>query len=158
MIKRGVLLVVIVVFIIVRYTRQEKNNNVNNKVEQLVEFSKSYIGTAYKAGGTTKRGMDCSGLVTTVFKEFDIKLPRSSELMSREGVEVNFNEVNKGDLLFFDITHLQGGINHVGLVIFVENNNVMFIHSTTSKGVILTSINELYWKEAFVKAKRLEFK
>lgn len=155
--KKILLLLIILGFIIFRYCNQgeETMSEENSEVAALITLAKSYEGVSYRAGGTTKRGMDCSGLVTTVFRAFDKSLPRSSALMSREGVEVSLSKVEKGDLLFFDIARLKGNINHVGLVTSVENGEVKFIHSTTSKGVITTSINEPYWKEAFVKAKRV---
>lgn len=155
--KRLLLFIFIVGFIVFRYWNQggETTSEENSEVVALITLAKSYKGVSYRAGGTTKRGMDCSGLVTTVFRAFDKSLPRSSALMSREGVEVSLSKVKKGDLLFFDIARLKGDINHVGLVTSVENGEVKFIHSTTSRGVITTAINEPYWKEAFVKAKRV---
>ena len=75
--------------------------------------------------------------------------------MSTEGEKVSIDEVVVGDLLFFNIDRLQGSINHVGLVTSVNDNSVKFIHSTTKKGVIVSSMNETYWSDAFVKAKRI---
>ncbi|CAL2102732.1 NlpC/P60 family protein [Tenacibaculum sp. 190130A14a] len=155
--KRLLLLILIVGFIVFRFINQgeEEVKEEHTKVTQIISLANSYKGVAYRAGGTTKRGMDCSGLVTTVFRAFDMQLPRSSALMSREGEEISLEEVREGDLLFFDIARLKGNINHVGLVTSIEKGNILFIHSTTSRGVITTSINEPYWKEAFVKAKRV---
>lgn len=155
--KQLLLLLIIIGFIVFRFIKQgeETYKEEKSKVEELITIANSYKGVAYRAGGTTKSGMDCSGLVTTVFKVFDKKLPRSSASMSKKGAEVSLSEVKKGDLLFFDISRLKGGINHVGLVISVNNDDVQFIHSTTSKGVIVSSMKESYWKKEFVKAKRV---
>lgn len=155
--KKLLLLLIIIGFIVFRFISQGEETIIEEKSEvtELITLANSFEGVAYRAGGTTKRGMDCSGLVTTVFRAFNKSLPRSSSLMSREGVEISLAKVEKGDLLFFDIARLKGNINHVGLVTSVENGDVKFIHSTTSRGVITTSINEPYWKEAFVKAKRV---
>ncbi|WP_272151234.1 C40 family peptidase [Tenacibaculum aiptasiae] len=155
--KQLLLLLIIIGFIVFRFIKQgeETYTEEKSKVEELITIANSYKGVAYRAGGTTKSGMDCSGLVTTVFKVFDKKLPRSSASMSKKGAEVSLSEVKKGDLLFFDISRLKGGINHVGLVVSVNNNDIQFIHSTTSKGVIVSSMKESYWKKEFVKAKRL---
>ncbi|CAM1343781.1 C40 family peptidase [Tenacibaculum amylolyticum] len=120
-----------------------------------MNIASSYNGVPYIAGGTTKKGMDCSGLVTTCFKEIGIQLPRSSSAMSAKGEEISLSNIQKGDLLFFNIARLKGGINHVGLVINVTKDNIEFIHSTTSKGVISNSLKEPYWDKAFVKAKRV---
>ncbi|WP_420552496.1 C40 family peptidase [Tenacibaculum aiptasiae] len=155
--KQLLLLLIIIGFIVFRFIKQgeETYTEEKSKVEELITIANSYKGVAYRAGGTTKSGMDCSGLVITVFKVFDKKLPRSSASMSKKGAEVSLSEVKKGDLLFFDISRLKGGINHVGLVISVNNDDVQFIHSTTSKGVIVSSMKENYWKKEFVKAKRV---
>lgn len=160
--KRLLLLFLIVSFIIFRYCSQRKENpnksilhSESSKINKLITFANTYVGVSYRAGGTTKKGMDCSGLVNTSFKQIGINLPRSSSAISSKGKEINLNEVRKGDLLFFDIARLKGGINHVGLVISVDDGNIRFIHSTTSKGVIISSMNEAYWGKEFVKAKRV---
>ena len=155
--KQLLLLLIIIGFIVFRFIKQGEETYIEekSKVEELITLANSYKGVAYRAGGTTKSGMDCSGLVTTVFKAFDKKLPRSSASMSKKGAEVSLSEVKKGDLLFFDISRLKGGINHVGLVVSVNNDDVQFIHSTSSKGVIVSSMKESYWKKEFVKAKRV---
>lgn len=126
-----------------------------SKVEKLVTFARSFKGVGYKFGGEDRNGMDCSGVVFTSYKQLGITLPRSSRGMSGEGKNVDLEDVQLGDLLFFDIDRLEGKVNHVGLVTSIVGNDVFFIHSTTKKGVIISSINESYWKEAFLKAKRI---
>lgn len=130
----------------------EKQNPLSTKV---VLTAISYNNVPYKYGGTTRLGMDCSGLVYTSFKEINKKLPRSSKLMYKEGIAVPLSEIEIGDLLFFDIDKFKGFVNHVGLVTSVDKDDILFIHATTSRGVIITSINEPYWEKAFVKAKRV---
>ncbi|KAB1153816.1 NlpC/P60 family protein [Tenacibaculum aiptasiae] len=155
--KQLLLLSIIIGFIFFRFIKQDEETYIEekSKEEEIIILANSYKGVPYRAGGTTKSGMDCSGLVTTVFKAFDKKLPRSSASMSKKGKELSLSDVKKGDLLFFDISRLKGGINHVGLVVSVNNDDVQFIHSTTSKGVIVSSMKESYWKKEFVKAKRV---
>ncbi|WP_299162919.1 C40 family peptidase [uncultured Tenacibaculum sp.] len=160
--KRLLLLFLIISFITFRYCSQRKetsNNSIihseNSKINKLIAVANSYKGISYRAGGATKKGMDCSGLVNSSFKQIGIQLPRSSSAISFKGKEINLNEVRKGDLLFFDIARLKGGINHVGLVTSIDNGDIQFIHSTTSKGVIVSSMSESYWKKEFVIAKRV---
>ncbi len=124
------------------------------KVLNIIDVAKTFNGTRYKFGGTTSSGMDCSGLVYTAFKEEDISLPRSSRDMATKGNKINFLEINKGDLVFFK-TNRSKIINHVGLVVEVLPGKVLFIHSTSSQGVIISSLDERYWNESFVEARRI---
>ncbi len=122
--------------------------------DAVVETALTFTGVRYRHGGTTRKGMDCSGLLYTSFLEHDIPLPRTSEMLSEEGRKVKVDQVRKGDLLFFK-TRRGKKINHVGLVVDVQDEEVKFIHSTTSRGVIVSSLREGYWNHAFVKATRL---
>ena len=153
--KNLLLFIVIMMFIIFRFSIQENDKIANTKINKLLEIANSYTGVSYKAGGTTKNGMDCSGLVNTSFKKVGIQLPRSSKAMSVKGKEIPLVDVRVGDLLFFDIARLKGEINHVSLVTLIENDEIFFMHSTTSKGVVTSSMKETYWKNEFVKATRV---
>lgn len=123
--------------------------------EHIIQRAKSYQGTPYKFGGTTNKGMDCSGLIYTSFKSQDIYLPRISSDMAKEGERISLKSVQPGDLVFFKTNRRRNVINHVGIVVKVHKNEVHFIHSSTSKGVIISSINETYWKNAFTEARRV---
>jgi cell wall-associated NlpC family hydrolase len=122
--------------------------------DAIVETALTFTGVRYRYGGTTRKGMDCSGLLYTSFLEHNIPLPRTSDMLSEEGKKVKVDQVRKGDLLFFK-TRRGKKINHVGLVVDVQDEEVKFIHSTTSRGVIVSSLREGYWNHAFVKATRL---
>lgn len=129
--------------------------NTDLKAHKIVEFAREYEGTRYKYGGTDKRGMDCSGLVYISFLEEGIPLPRTSRDMSLLGQRLYLEEVSVGDLLFFETNKNRKVINHVGLVVEVNNNGIYFIHSSTSRGVIITSLSEAYWNNNFVMARRV---
>lgn len=126
----------------------------NNFKANIVRSAYDYLGVKYRLGGTTSKGMDCSGLVHTVLRENEILFPRSSFDMAKEGTEISLNEVQMGDLLFFQTNSKAEKINHVGLVVDVKNNDIRFIHATTSRGVLVSSLQEGYWKSVFVKATR----
>ncbi|TJY37679.1 C40 family peptidase [Pontimicrobium aquaticum] len=125
------------------------------KIYNIVKHANSFSGTKYKFGGTTKKGMDCSGLIYIAFKNEQILLPRVSKDMATRGFPISVKEIKKGDLLFFQTSKKRRGINHVGLVTNISNNTIEFIHSTTSKGVITSSLSERYWQTTFKEARRL---
>jgi len=125
------------------------------KIDQIITTALGFSGVNYKYGGTTEKGMDCSGLLFVAFGAHDIPLPRVSHEMAEEGRRIRVNEVGPGDLLFFTTTRRGRKINHVGLVVAVEGDDIKFIHSTTSRGVIVSSLREGYWNYSFVKATRV---
>ena len=127
----------------------------NKTVEKVVDHAKRFEGTRYKFGGTTNKGMDCSGLVYTAFKEEDIIMPRISRDMAKRGVRISLRDVEEGDLVFFQTNKNRRVINHVGLVVENKRGEIFFIHSTTSRGVITSSLEEGYWKNSFIEARRV---
>lgn len=122
--------------------------------QEIIDYAKTFEGTRYKFGGTTKAGMDCSGLICTAFQKENIELPRISRDMATKGVAVSLKNAEKGDLVFFK-TSSKNVISHVGLVVKAEGGKVRFIHSTTRAGVIISSLDEDYWKKAFVEVRRV---
>jgi cell wall-associated NlpC family hydrolase len=131
-----------------------RNSN-SELVENIIDYAMKFEGVRYKYGGTDKKGMDCSGLVTSAFSNEGISLPRSSSDIALSGDWIDLKEVQKGDLLFFATSGKSRTVSHVALVTQVHEGQVQFIHSTTSAGVIVSSLAERYWYYAFVQARRL---
>jgi cell wall-associated NlpC family hydrolase len=125
------------------------------EAKSIVKFAKTFDGTRYKYGGTTKRGMDCSGLIYTSFNEHNISLPRTTSDLKSIGSWVDLKEINVGDLVFFATKKNTRKVNHVGIVTDVRTGNVEFIHASTSNGVMVSSLAERYWYFAFVQARRV---
>lgn len=163
--KRKLLLISILVIIFklynctspknaIQYTKTSAVSTRNfTTIEKIINTALTYKGTRYKYGGTSRKGMDCSGLMYKSFTLNGVPLNRSSYQIAKQGKNISLQNVKKGDLIFFTI----GGnnrINHVGLVIAV-GGCIKFIHSTTSKGVITSSMDEKYWKKNYTKAKRI---
>jgi cell wall-associated NlpC family hydrolase len=121
---------------------------------QLINNAMAFVGVKYHGGGTNTSGMDCSGMVTAVFNIFDLKLPRSSHEMAAVGEKREQKDIQKGDLIFFK-TNGRGVINHVGMVIDVLSDEIKFVHSSTSKGVMVSSTKEPYYKKTFVQANKV---
>ena len=125
------------------------------EAESIVKYAKTFDGTRYKYGGTTKSGMDCSGLIYTSYKKHDVSLPRTTSGLKGTGEWIDLKEVNVGDLVFFATNKNSRNVNHVGIVTNVRTGNVEFIHASTSRGVMISSIAEKYWYFSFVQARRV---
>lgn len=141
-------------------TKKRKSESTNTstnytKADYIIDYAKQFEGVRYKWGGTTKSGMDCSGLVYESFKSNNVSLPRISRDMAKKGYKIQLKKVLKGDLLFFKTGNRRNSINHVGLIVDIKNNDIKFIHATTSKGVIISGLNEAYWLKAFHEARRI---
>jgi lipoprotein Spr len=134
--------------------KKESKKENRSLVRNLIEKATDNIGAPYKAGGTTKNGFDCSGLVFTTFASENIKLPRPSYEQAKVGKLIQFNNAEKGDLIFFK-TNKSKQINHVGLITEVNSNEIKFVHSSTSKGVIISSTKEPYYQSSFVQINRI---
>ncbi|MFK5981994.1 MAG: C40 family peptidase [Flavobacteriaceae bacterium] len=127
----------------------------NKTTSNIIKTAKTFEGTKYKFGGTTKKGMDCSGLIYVAYGKEGIKLPRVSRDMAKQGKSVSLKKIAEGDLLFFKTGKSKNRVNHVGMVTKVKNGEVFFIHASTTRGVINSSLNESYWKKTFVEARRI---
>lgn len=140
---------------VVTKKEKEKIQFENNTVATIIETARAFEGVRYRYGGSSKKGMDCSGLVVTAFKSEDIALPRTTNALSTSGDWIDLKQVSKGDLLFFATKKNSRKVNHVGIVTDIKDETVEFIHSTTSKGVITSKLSERYWYLAFVQARRV---
>lgn len=133
----------------------DKRDLPKSKAEEIIEYAIQFEGVRYKWGGTTKTGMDCSGLVYESFRAHDVLLPRISRDMAKRGHKIALKDVTKGDLLFFKTGNRRNAINHVGLIIDIRDNNIAFIHATSNNGVVTSWLNEEYWLKAFTEARRI---
>lgn len=136
-------------------SKRAYKNPSKSKTDRIINQAQAFAGTPYKWGGTTRKGMDCSGLVYTAFQKENIALPRVSRDMATRGKSVKKAAIKKGDLVFFKTNKNSRKINHVGLVTQVKSGIVYFIHATSSKGVLTSSLEERYWKNAYSQARRV---
>ena len=120
--------------------------------QQIKKRLKEYIGIPYRKGGMSKKGMDCSGFVRTVYTNFfDIELPNSArdQFGFAEFKKIEAPEMQPGDLIFF-ANNKKKRISHVGVYL----SDRQFIHASSSQGVTVSSLDDRYWKKRFVGSKR----
>ena len=122
--------------------------------ERIRTETKKWWGTPYEWGGETLKGVDCSGFTLAVFSEqFGITLPRKTEDQERMGFKVARDDLLAGDLVFFKTGGFFGffASRHVGIYL----SEGQFAHASTSKGVMISSLEEPFWKEEYQNARRL---
>ena len=122
--------------------------------EKIVKTAEKYVGTKYKYGGITKKGLDCSDLIYITFQEHGMTLPRVSREQAKEGKAVYIGELTSGDLIFFGAKKGSKKITHAGIVSKSDGNQVYFLHSSSSKGVIESDLSG-YWRDKYIKARRV---
>lgn len=124
------------------------------KADFLIEKASENLGVRYRGGGTDRSGFDCSGLMFVTFKNIDMTLPRSSsDMAANSGVKIDKSQAQKGDLIFF--TTRGRWVGHVGMITEVLDDEIKFIHSSTSAGVIISSTKEPYYAKRFVQINRV---
>lgn len=123
-----------------------------NLRDSIVVYAQNFIGTPYLWGGESSTGFDCSGFVKYVFKKFGIKLPHSSAAMGNLGQLKERNCAESGDIILFKGTQ-STTIGHVGIVFENSDENLVFIHASSSKGggVKISRLSDGYYTQRFVK-------
>lgn len=140
-------------YLSVREGTRTTRSTSSSKGAEVVAYGKQFIGTPYVWGGTNlKTGVDCSGFVYAVYKNFGITLNRSSASMVSNGVEVSKSNLQAGDLVFFN-TGGNSTISHVGIYC----GDGTYVHSTDGKayGVTVTSLSSSYSANTYVTARRV---
>jgi probable lipoprotein NlpC len=130
-------------------TRADLNDSESAKKKLYTQYAQ-WKGAKYRIGGLSRKGIDCSGFVYVTFKsQFGMVLPRSTELQAELGKNVAKSQLRTGDLVFF---RTGGSVRHVG--VYLERGK--FLHASTSLGVMISGLEEDYWKSTYWKSKRIE--
>lgn len=126
-----------------------KWNSLNER-KKVVRVAKGFLGTPYRFGGSSIRGLDCSAFVKKVYQFFNVNLPRTARAQSHVGKRVPRDKLEEGDLVFFNVRR---AFDHVG--IYVGNNK--FVHASfRSKEVKVDSLKSTYYDKHFSRAIRVK--
>lgn len=126
--------------------------NLNNSYrvqKALYQQYRQWRGTPYRYGGLSRNGIDCSGFVYLTFRtRFGIRLPRTTDGQIEMGYDVSARRLEPGDLLFFSTGFFD---HHVGIYLGGKN----FIHASEHHGVMISSLDNHYWRSNFKEARRI---
>ena len=131
-------------------TPQNQAHQLNERHEQtLFDVYQQWEGVPYRWGGNTQSGVDCSAFVQIAFQDaWQISLPRTTKNQSNTGKKINRKDAHYGDLVFFRINST---LEHVGVYI----GNQRFMHASSSKGVIISRLDNPYWASKFWQFRRI---
>lgn len=118
--------------------------------DALLAIAASHLGTPYRLGGASKRGMDCSGFTRTVFSQFGVELPHSARAQFSMGERLARWEIQPGDLVFFRTYRRDA--SHVGIYI----GDGLFIHAAAGGGEVrVDDLDQRYFRARYLGARRL---
>ena len=125
--------------------------NDTHKIEKILNQQyEDWRRVRHRMGGLSKNGIDCSGLVYITYREkFGINLPRSTEYLSEAGNPVKKSQLKAGDMVFFKTGLFK---RHVGM--YIDKGE--FLHVSSSKGVMVSNLDQAYWKDAYWQARRVQ--
>jgi len=119
--------------------------------DRLLQVARQWLHTPYRLGGGDSNGIDCSALVQQIYREaYGLRLPRSTHGQRRLGFSVAYAYLRSGDLLFFRM-HPAGPLDHVGIYL----GQGRFVHASSSRGVVISSLNDSFYRRHFVIARRV---
>jgi lipoprotein Spr len=134
----------------VRYRAEKQDISAPQQHASLEQFIRKWMGTPYLFGGMDRGGVDCSGFTAMLYRSvYNIDLPRQAEDQYAAGTRVRDNAMREGDLVFFRNVR-RSGIDHVGVYI----GDGRFVHASTSSGVVISDLDEAYYRKRFAGARR----
>ncbi len=118
----------------------------------FVRVAMGFLGAPYRLGGSSVRGLDCSAFVKKIYAFFNVSLPRTAREQSRVGKRIARNDLEAGDLVFFNTR--RSALGHVG--IYIGNDEFVHAAAGRSRAVKVDTLNKPYYDKHFVKAVRLK--
>lgn len=130
-------------------TGSSNSDQLGSAAWRITNTALQYKGVPYRFGGSTPQGFDCSGFLMYVFEKNGKKLPRTADEQYKIGKAVTGNELRRGDLVFF--TTYEKGASHCGIYL----DSKQFIHASSSRGVMISRLDETYWRTRYLGARRV---
>lgn len=124
----------------------------------ILEYARKYLGCRYQSGGKGPKRFDCSGFVGYVYRNFGFTMGDSSGDQYLQGIPIQLQECEPGDLIFFNGHAIGSRVGHVGIVVSRNalTGQVQFIHASNSQGVTITKLqSESYYTKRFIGVKRI---
>jgi cell wall-associated NlpC family hydrolase len=134
--------------------RRPRQSNSTATIMNIEWGAKELLGRKYVWGATGPRTYDCSGFTQKIYRDAGITIPRVSRDQAKVGQYVSYNNLRKGDMVFFDTKkHRSGKVTHVG--IYLGNGN--FIHASSgAKKIVIFNFNEkTFYKKRFLWGRRV---
>lgn len=132
--------------------------NARTTPEEVVAYATEFLGTPYKLGARGPKAFDCSSYTSYVYRHFGIEIPAYSQSQLRCGKPVErYQDLQKGDLVFFGTRAGARTIGHVGILVELDldTGSFRFIHASASRGVVIESSNHPYFQMRYAGARRL---
>ncbi len=150
--NRSVLILVLAfTFLACLDAEAQRGKKRKKQMATVISTAKSYLGTPYRYGGTSRQGIDCSALIYNSYKAAGISIPRTAEAQSKDSKkskkfkDKNLNSVKVGDVVFFKFKAKGSKWWHSGMITYVANDQVKFIHASSSRGVVVSNLKSDYY-------------
>lgn len=133
--------------------QEGENSGISRRMaSEIIAEARRWIGAPYVHGGKSRRGTDCSGMVMVIYEEkAGVRLPRNSARQQEFCLPVRRTDLAPGDLVFFSSSVRGNRISHVG----IYTGDDRFIHASSSRGVMVSNLNEKYYASHYHSAGRV---
>ena len=123
-----------------------QNKKKQNKITLATKHAKSFIGTPYKYGGNSRNGIDCSSLIQQSYAKIGIEMPRTAQEQAKIGNKKVEGRVRPGDIVYFKFKQKREKWWHTGMITYVDQKKIKFVHASSSRGVVEDTYNDYYKK------------